>query len=91
MEDEEFLLLDDETESDTPVSQEKTLPEKLVNSDSKDIISSISKSVEEKFYRIKESNELKKILDEGKENLISFSKSAGNILDTDLVLSLIHI
>ena len=86
MEDEEFLLLDDETESDTPVSQEKTLPEKLVNSDSKDIISSISKSVEEKFYRIKESNELKKILDEGKENLISFSKSAGNILDIDLVI-----
>ena len=86
MEDEEFLLLDDETEPDTPVSQEKTLPEKLVNSDSKDIISSISKSVEEKFYRIKESNELKKILDEGKENLISFSKSAGNILDTDLVI-----
>ena len=86
MEDEEFLLLDDETESDTPVSQEKTIPEKLVNSDSKDIISSISKSVEEKFYRIKESNELKKILDEGKENLISFSKSAGNILDTDLVI-----
>ena len=86
MEDEEFLLLDDETESDTPVSQEKTLPEKLVNSDSKDIISSISKSVEEKFYRIKESNELKKFLDEGKENLISFSKSAGNILDTDLVI-----
>ena len=86
MEDEEFLLLDDETESNTPVSQEKTIPEKLVNSDSKDIISSISKSVEEKFYRIKESNELKKILDEGKENLISFSKSAGNILDTDLVI-----
>ena len=86
MEDEEFLLLDDETESDTPVSQEKTIPEKLINSDSKDIISSISKSVEEKFYRIKESNELKKILDEGKENLISFSKSAGNILDTDLVI-----
>ena len=86
MEDEEFLLLDDETESDTPVSQEKTIPVKLVNSDSKDIISSISKSVEEKFYRIKESNELKKILDEGKENLISFSKSAGNILDTDLVI-----
>ena len=86
MEDEEFLLLDDETESDTPVSQEKTIPEKLVNSDSKDIISSISKSVEEKFYRIKESNELKKFLDEGKENLISFSKSAGNILDTDLVI-----
>ena len=86
MEDEEFLLLDDETESDTPVSQEKTISEKLVNSDSKDIISSISKSVEEKFYRIKESNELKKILDEGKENLISFSKSAGNILDTDLVI-----
>ena len=86
MEDEEFLLLDDETESDTPVSQEKTIPEKLINSDSKDIISSISKSVEETFYRIKESNELKKILDEGKENLISFSKSAGNILDTDLVI-----
>ena len=86
MEDEEYLLLDDETESDTPVSQEKTISEKLVNSDSKDIISSISKTVEEKFYKIKESNELKKILDEGKENLISFSKSAGNILDTDLVI-----
>ena len=90
MEDEEFLLLDDETESDTSVSQEKTIPEKLVNSDSKDIISSISKTVEEKFYRIKESNELKKILDEGKENLISFSKSAGNILDTDLVIDGTH-
>ncbi|MAD56608.1 MAG: hypothetical protein CL974_03570 [Euryarchaeota archaeon] len=86
MEDEEFLLLDDETESDASISQEKIIPEKLVNSDPKDIISSISKSVEEKFYRIKESNELKKILDEGKENLISFSKSAGNILDTDLVI-----
>ena len=86
MEDEEYLLLDDETESDTPVSQEKTISEKLVNSDSKDIISSISKTVEEKFYKIKESNELKKMLDEGKENLISFSKSAGNILDTDLVI-----
>ena len=89
MEDEEFLLLDDETESDTPVSQEKTIPEKLVNSDSKDIISSISKSVEEKFYRIKESNELKKILDEGKENLISFSKSAAFLKMTALSSSLI--
>ena len=53
MEDEEFLLLDDETESDTPVSQEKTIPEKLVNSDSKDIISSISNRLKRSSTELK--------------------------------------
>ena len=86
MEDEEFLLLDDDGESESSVPEKKSTPEKLSNTDSKDIISSISKTVEDRFSRIKESNELKKILDEGKENLISFSKSAVNILDTDLVI-----
>ena len=86
MEDEEFLLLDDDVESESSVPEKKSIPEKLSNTDSKDIISSISKTVEGRFSRIKESNELKKILDEGKENLISFSKSAVNILDTDLVI-----
>ncbi len=73
MEDEEFLLLDDDGESESSVPEKKSTPEKLSNTDSKDIISSISKTVEGRFSRIKESNELKKILDEGKENLISFS------------------
>ena len=86
MEDEEFLLLDDDGESESSVPEKKSTTEKLSNTDSKDIISSISKTVERRFSRIKESNELKKILDEGKENLISFSKSAVNILDTDLVI-----
>ena len=86
MEDEEFLLLDDGDEPETPIPEIKSDQEKLTKSGSKDIISSISKTVENKFYQIKESNELKKLLDDGKENLISFSKSGDSILDADLVI-----
>ena len=47
MEDEEFLLLDDDGESESSVPEKKSTPEKLSNTDSKDIISSISKTVED--------------------------------------------
>ena len=74
MEDEEFLILDDDQEPETPIPEIKSDQKKLIKSGSKHIISSISKNVENKFYQIKESNELKKLLDDGKENLISFSR-----------------
>ena len=86
MEDEEFLILDDDQEPETPIPEIKSDQKKLIKSGSKNIISSISKNVENKFYQIKESNELKKLLDDGKENLISFSRSGDSILDADLVI-----
>ena len=72
MDEEDFLLLDDDEESESSVSENKNTPKKPINFESKDIISNISKTVGDKFFRIKESNELKNILDDGKENLISF-------------------
>ena len=86
MDEEDFLLLDDDEESESSVSENKNTPKKPINFESKDIISNISKTVGDKFFRIKESNELKNILDDGKENLISFSRSADNLFDTDLVI-----
>ena len=74
MEDEDFLILDDDEESESSIPANKSASEKIINLDSKEII------------QFKESNELKKILDDGKENLISFSRSADNLFDTDLVI-----
>ena len=51
MEDEEFLLLDDDGESESSVPEKKSTTEKLSNTDSKDIISSISKSQAKKKLR----------------------------------------
>ena len=86
MEDEDFLILDDDEESESSIPANKSAPEKIINLDSKEIISGISKTVGDKIIQFKESNELKKILDDGKENLISFSRSADNLFDTDLVI-----
>jgi Cd2+/Zn2+-exporting ATPase len=86
MEDEDFLILDDDEESESSIPANKSASEKIINLDSKEIISGISKTVGDKIIQFKESNELKKILDDGKENLISFSRSADNLFDTDLVI-----
>ena len=86
MEDEDFLILDDDEESESSIPANKSASEKIINLDSKEIISGISKTVGDKIIQFKESNKLKKILDDGKENLISFSRSADNLFDTDLVI-----
>tara|TARA_B100000900_G_scaffold406820_1_gene418456 strand:- start:15 stop:2669 length:2655 start_codon:yes stop_codon:yes gene_type:complete len=86
MEDEDFLLLDDDEESESSIPADKPPSEKKIDLGSNKIISGISKTVENRIIQFKESNELKKILDEGKENLISFSRSADNLFDTDLVI-----
>jgi len=86
MEDEDFLILDDDDDSESSIPANKSASEKIINLDSKEIISGISKTVGDKIIQFKESNELKKILDDGKENLISFSRSADNLFDTDLVI-----
>ena len=86
MEDEDFLLLDDDEEPVSSIPANKSSSEKIINLDSKDILSGISKTVENSIIKFKESNELKKILDDGKENLISFSRSAESLFDADLVI-----
>ncbi|MDP6328983.1 MAG: cation-translocating P-type ATPase, partial [Candidatus Thalassarchaeaceae archaeon] len=86
MEDEDFLLLDDDEEPVSSIPANKSSSEKIINLDSKDILSGISKTVENSIIKFKESNELKKILDDGKENLISFSRSADSLFDADLVI-----
>lgn len=86
MEDEEFLLLDDDEASESSIPANKSASEKTINLDSKEIISGFSKTVGDKIIQFKESTELKKILEDGKENLISFSRSADNLFDTDLVI-----
>ena len=86
MEDEDFLILDDDEESLSSIPANKSSSERIINLDSKDILSGISKTVENSIIKFKESNELKKILDDGKENLISFSRSADSLFDADLVI-----
>ncbi len=86
MEDEDFLILDDDEESLSSIPANKSSSEKIINLDSKDILSGISKTVGNSIIKFKESNELKKILDDGKENLISFSRSADSLFDADLVI-----
>ena len=86
MEDEEFLLLDDDEETDSSINPKISPSEKVINFESNEIISSISKTVGDRIIQFKESNELKKMLEGGKENLISFSRSAENLFDADLVI-----
>ena len=62
MEDEDFLILDDDEESESSIPANKSASEKIINLDSKEIISGISKTVGDKIIQFKESNELKKIL-----------------------------
>ena len=79
---EEFLLLDDEPNH---LFLKKNLLKKSTNTESK-IISNFSKTIGSKIIRFKESNDLKKLLEDGKENLISFSRSADRLFDADLVI-----
>ena len=86
MEEEEFLLLDDDEEPKSSIPEKESTLKKPTNTESKEVISNLSKTLGSKIIQFKESNELKKILDDGKENLISFSRSADNLFDTDLVI-----
>ncbi len=86
MEEEEFLLLDDDDEPKSSIPEKESTAKKPTNSESKEIISNISKTVGNRIIQFKESNDLKKLLEDGKENLISFSRSADNLFDADLVI-----
>ena len=86
MEEEEFLLLDDDDEPKSSIPEKESTPRKSTNTESKEIISNLSKTVGSKIIQFKESNDLKKLLEDGKENLISFSRSADNLFDADLVI-----
>ena len=94
MDEEEFLFLDEEEEPDTPISPIKSTAEKTSNSNARSIISNISKSMGDSFLKIpeklKESSDIKKILQDQKDNLRSFSSSADSILDADLVVDGIY-
>ena len=67
MEDEEFLLLDDDEETDSSINPKISPSEKVINFESNEIISSISKTVGDRIIQFKESNELKKMLEGGAE------------------------
>ena len=86
MEEEEFLLLDDDEEPKTSIPEKESSLKKPTNTESKEIISNLSKTVGSKIIQFKESNDLKKLLEDGKENLISFSRSADDLFDADLVI-----
>ena len=86
MEDEEFLLLDDDEEPKSSIPEKESTLKKPTNTESKEIISNLSKTVGSKIIQFKESNDLKKLLEDGKENLISFSRSAEKLFDADLVI-----
>ena len=70
MEDEEFLLLDDDKEPKSSIPEKESTLKKPINTESKEIISNLSKTVGSKIIQLKESNDLKKLLEDGKENLI---------------------
>ncbi len=86
MEEEEFLLLDDDEEPKSSIPEKESTLKKPTNTESKEIISNLSKTVGSKIIQFKESNDLKKLLEDGKENLISFSRSAEKLFDADLVI-----
>ena len=86
MEEEEFLLLDDDEEPKSSIPEKESTLKKPTNTESKEIISNLSKTVGSKIIQFKESNDLKKIIEDSKENLISFSRSADDLFDADLVI-----
>ncbi len=89
MDEEDFLLLDDEEDEETSPPKSKSGSVKTEKSSPVNIISNISKTVGEGFsqipLKIKQSSDMKKLLEERKNKIIPFAKSADSILDADLV------
>ena len=79
------LLLDDDDEPKSSIPEKESTPRKSTNTESKELISNFSKTVGNKIIQFKESNDLKKLLEDGKENLISFSRSADNLFDAVVI------
>ena len=94
MDEEEFLLLDEDEESESTTSSIKSNSEKSINSDARGIISNISRTMGDSLsqipMKIKQSSDMKKILQERKDNMKSFASSADSILDADLVVDGIY-
>jgi Cd2+/Zn2+-exporting ATPase len=94
MDEEEFLLLDEDEESESTISSIKSNPEKSINSDARGIISNISRTMGDSLsqlpMKIKQSSDMKKNLQERKDNMKSFASSANSILDADLVVDGIY-
>ena len=82
MDEEDFLLLDDEEEEVNSPSEKKSKSEKAGESSWLKVSDAITKIP----FRIKESSDIKKLLEDRNDNLISFAKSADSILDADLVV-----
>jgi Cd2+/Zn2+-exporting ATPase len=90
MDEEEFLLLDDEEDEESNLPGIKPTSGKTENTASIDLIANISKTLGNSFSQIplkmKQSSDTKKILQERKDNMISFARSADSILDVDLAV-----
>tara|TARA_B110000003_G_scaffold167647_1_gene167641 strand:+ start:858 stop:3533 length:2676 start_codon:yes stop_codon:yes gene_type:complete len=82
MDEEDFLLLDDEDGEEKSPSEKKLKSEKIGESSWLKVSDAITKIP----FRIKESSDIKKLLEDRNDNLISFAKSADSILDADLVV-----
>ena len=81
MDEEEFLLLDDEEEVDTP-SKEKF--EMIKNGDSS--WQKVGNAISNIPFKIKESSDMKESIRNNIDNLIPFAKSANLVLDADLAV-----
>ena len=90
MDEEEFLLLDDDEDELIISPNDKSITDKVVKNTPAEILSNISKTVGDSISQIplkmKESSDLKKSVKEKNDNIISFAKSADKILDADLVV-----
>ena len=81
MDEEEFLLLDDEDEVDTP-SKEKF--QMIKNGDSS--WQKVGNAISNIPFKIKESSDMKESIRNNIDNLIPFAKSANLVLDADLAV-----
>ena len=81
MDEEEFLLLDDEEEVDTP-SKEKF--KMIKNGDSS--WQKVGNAISNIPFKIKESSDMKESIRNNIDNLIPFAKSADSVLDADLAV-----
>ena len=90
MDEEEFLLLDDDEEEIAISSNDKSITDKVAKHTPGEILSNISKTVGGSISQIplkmKESSDLKKLMKEKNDNIISFAQSADKIIDADLVV-----
>ena len=90
MDEEEFLLLDDDEEEIVISSNDKSITDKVAKHTPGEILSNISKTVGGSISQIplkmKESSDLKKLMKEKNDNIISFAQSADKIIDADLVV-----